>query len=52
MPGNSHPTPKGNNGLAPVALCWLMTRDTFLLVLSMIWVAMTVAGLVYVFLHE
>lgn len=50
--GNSDPTPKGNNGLAPVALRWLMTRDTLLLVLSLIWVAMTVAGLVYVLLHE
>ena len=29
-----------------------MTRDTLFLVVSLIWVAMTVAGLAYVLLHE
>jgi hypothetical protein len=30
------PAPKGNNSLATINLCWLMTRDTFFLVLSVL----------------
>jgi hypothetical protein len=29
-----------------------MDRDTFIFVCSLIWVAMTVAGLIFVLLHE
>ena len=44
------PTPMANNALAAITLRWLMTRDTFLLLLSLIWVAITAAGLVYLVL--
>ena len=44
------PTPMANNALAAITLRWLMTRDTFLLLLSLIWVAITVGASVCVLL--
>ena len=44
----SDPTLKGNDSLATTALCSLMTRDTFFIVLSLIWTTIAVAALLYV----